>query len=98
MKAALKGIGYGGGPEIKLKFYVVNAKVNLAQAKLADLKLPQPTQSIGKNSLKYTKEWKEREKMIHQFLNQYRDAVEKNLNDTKENLRKLKEQDEVLGR
>lgn len=98
MKAAYKAIGYGGGLEIKLKAYVVNAKLNLAQSKLSQLELPQPTQSTGRNSLKYTKEWREREKMIHQFLNQYIEAVDKNLRDTIENIRKLKEQDEAIGR
>ena len=98
MKAAFKGIGYGGGTEIKLQSHLVNGKVSIAQTKLAQLELPQPTQSTGRNNLSFTKEWKEREKMIHQFLNQYQEAVAKNLVDTKANIRKLKEQDEVLGR
>ncbi|WP_079708995.1 YwqI/YxiC family protein [Paraliobacillus ryukyuensis] len=87
----------GGGMEIKLHFQTVMTQLEQAKTYLAQLELPKPTDTYGRNELLFTEEWLEREALIHDFLLQYMDVVEKNLADTKENIRMLKEQDEVIG-
>ncbi len=88
----------GGGTEIKLHFHSVMAQLENARNCLSQLELPKPTDTYGKNELKFTNEWLEREEMIHEFLFQYIETVEKNLADTRESVKKLKEQDEAIGR
>ncbi|MGP4041759.1 YwqI/YxiC family protein [Gracilibacillus sp. D59] len=92
------GTTVSGGTEIKLHFNSVMGQLENARQSLSQLELPKPKDTYCKNELQFTKEWLEREKMIHEFLLQYIETVEKNLADTRENVRMLKEQDEAIGR
>lgn len=49
------------------------------------------------NSLDYTKKYHEREENIKTMLGDYKKAVQKNIEDTKDNVDSLKEQDEAIA-
>ncbi|SHM58125.1 YwqI/YxiC family protein [Gracilibacillus kekensis] len=87
-----------GGTEIKLNFPSVMSELAHAKSCLSRLDLPKPANTFSRNELAFTDEWLEREEMIHSFLLQYIETVEKNLADTRESVRKLKEQDEAIGK
>ncbi|MUK87442.1 hypothetical protein GMD78_03380 [Ornithinibacillus sp. L9] len=86
MKIQLKGNG-SGGTEIKLDFHLVMRKLEHANERLRELELPKPKNTYGKNDLKFTNEWLEREEMIHQFFKQYVETVKKILQIRKKMLR-----------
>ncbi|GAE94704.1 hypothetical protein JCM21714_3886 [Gracilibacillus boraciitolerans JCM 21714] len=92
------GSTISGGTEIKLHFPSVMAQLEHARSCLSRLDLPKPANAFSRNELAFTDEWLEREEMIHSFLLQYIETVEKNLADTRESVRKLKEQDEAIGK
>ncbi len=87
-----------GGTEIKLHFPSVMAQLAHTKSCLSRLDLPKPANTFSRNELAFTDEWLEREEMIHSFLLQYIETVEKNLADTRESVRKLKEQDDAIGK
>lgn len=57
-----------------------------------------PSGDIGRNLLDFTTYFLEREERIHQFINDYVQIVGKNIEDTKANVRSLKDQDEAITR
>ncbi|TXC89527.1 hypothetical protein FS935_16735 [Metabacillus litoralis] len=84
---------------IKLNYQAVIKDLNEAKSALLHVKLATPSSSdLGKNKLDYTRYFLEREVRIHQLINEYVSIVEKNLEDTKVNVRSLKEQDEAITR
>ncbi|MBM7605175.1 hypothetical protein JOC75_003198 [Metabacillus crassostreae] len=84
---------------IKLNYQAVIKDLNEAKAALHHVKLATPSSGdLGKNKLDYTSYFLEREARIHQLINEYVSIVEKNLEDTKVNVRSLKEQDEAITR
>jgi len=84
---------------IKLNYEAVVKEINEADSALSSVKLTVPVSSdMGKNRLDFTAYFLEREKRIHQFMNDYVQIVGKNLEDTKANVRSLKEQDEAITR
>jgi hypothetical protein len=85
--------------EIKLNYDAVMKELNEVKSALANttIALPQSS-SLGQNRLDFTTYWLEREARIHQLINEYVAVVEKNVEDTKANVRSLKEQDEAIAR
>jgi hypothetical protein len=85
--------------EIKLNYETVMKELNEVKSALANVKITPPQAStLGENQLDFTKYWLERETRIHQLINEYVEIVEKNIEDTKANVRSLKEQDEAITR
>ncbi|MBM7647491.1 hypothetical protein JOC78_000412 [Bacillus ectoiniformans] len=83
--------------EIKLKHAAVIDQLNKVRSKLEAVVIPAPP-SVGANQMDYTSAWTEREEAIHQMVNQYKEIVSKNLEDTKANVDLLKDQDEAMVR
>ena len=85
--------------EIKLNYDAVMKELNEVKAALANVTIVIPQSSnLGENQLDFTNYWLEREARIHQLINEYVEVVEKNVEDTKANVRSLKEQDEAITR
>jgi Family of unknown function (DUF5344) len=83
--------------EIKLNYETVMKELDEVKSALANVKIAPPQAStLGKNKLDFTTYWLEREARIHQLINEYVEIVEKNIEDTKANVRSLKEQDEAI--
>ena len=84
---------------IKLDYQEVIKELREVQSALANVNIANPESSnLGKNKLDFTTIWLERERRIQQLIDQYVEVVEKNVEDTKANVRSLKEQDEAIGR
>jgi predicted secreted protein len=84
---------------IKLNYEAVMKELKEANSSLANVNLPTPNSGdLGKNRLDFTSSFLEREARIHQLINQYVQVVAKNIEDTKANVRSLKEQDEAITR
>ncbi|XQY91806.1 YwqI/YxiC family protein [Metabacillus sp. HB246100] len=84
---------------IKLNYGTVVKEFNEAKSALQSINLRSPSsKEMGKNKLDYTRYFLEREAQIHQLLSEYVSIVEKNIDDTKVNVRSLKEQDEAVTR
>jgi hypothetical protein len=85
--------------EIKLNYEAVMKELNEVKSALANVNIATPQSSnLGKNRMDFTTYWLEREARIHQLINEYVEVVEKNVEDTKVNVRSLKEQDEAITR
>ncbi|TYS09995.1 hypothetical protein FZC70_08210 [Bacillus subtilis] len=82
--------------EIKLKYDTVIKTLETVKNALADVSIG-AAGSNGKNNLEYTKKYHERETSIKTMLGDYKKAVQKNIEDTKDNVDSLKEQDEAIG-
>jgi len=84
---------------IKLNYEAVTKELNEAESALSSVKLTVPASGdIGRNFLDFTTYFLEREERIHQFINDYVQIVGKNIEDTKANVRSLKDQDEAITR
>ncbi|MGM7723470.1 YwqI/YxiC family protein [Metabacillus sp. Hm71] len=84
---------------IKLNYEAVMRELDEVKSALANVKIAPPEAgSLGQNRLDFTTYWLEREARIHQLINEYVEVVEKNVEDTKANVRSLKEQDEAITR
>lgn len=83
---------------IKLNYEAVTKELNEADSALSSVKLVPASGDIGRNRLDFTAYFLEREERIHQFINDYVQIVGKNIEDTKANVRSLKEQDEAITR
>jgi hypothetical protein len=84
---------------IKLNYEAVIKELNEVKSALANVTIEPPQSSdLGKNRLDFTTYWLEREARIHQLISEYVEVVEKNIEDTKANVRSLKEQDEAITR
>ena len=85
--------------EIKLNYEAVMKELNEVKSALANVNIATPESSLlGKNKLDFTTYWLEREARIHQLIIEYVGVVEKNIEDTKANVKALKEQDEAIIR
>ncbi|MBZ5750034.1 MULTISPECIES: YwqI/YxiC family protein [Metabacillus] len=85
--------------EIKLNYDAVMKELNEVKSALANVTIAtSQSSSLGENRLDFTTYWLEREARIHQLINEYVEVVEKNVEDTKANVRSLKEQDEAITR
>ncbi|MEG7379490.1 YwqI/YxiC family protein [Bacillus subtilis] len=82
--------------EIKLKYDTVIKTLETVKNALAGVSIG-AAGSNGKNNLEYTKKYHEREASIKTMLGDYKKAVQKNIEDTKDNVDSLKEQDEAIG-
>ncbi|MCY8269966.1 YwqI/YxiC family protein [Bacillus sonorensis] len=84
---------------IKLNHKVVMKQLDQVKSALDSLSLNGPSAgSLGQNKLDFTKKWLEREETICDMVNQYKEAVYKNIEDTRSNVNSLKEQDEAIAR
>ncbi|WP_243292660.1 YwqI/YxiC family protein [Bacillus sp. FJAT-47783] len=82
---------------IKLDYETVMSHLNDIERAIEKLTFPSlPEESVGNNKLNFTKKWIEREHEIHQLVSQYKEAVVKNVEDTKANVNLLKEQDQAM--
>lgn len=98
MEIRLEGTG-GGSLEIKMDFNAVVSELENARSALKPLKLSTVYTGInGLNKMQFIDEWIERENAIRSLLIEYMAIVEQNINDTKENVKMLKEQDESITR
>ncbi len=84
---------------IKLNHAAVMKKLEQVSSTLqaVSLKSP-PARALGRNNLDFTKKWLEREAEICNMVKQYKEAVRKNIEDTRSNVDTLKEQDEAIAR
>lgn len=82
---------------IQLNHKEVVAKLNEIRNAVEALSLKGPSAgSLGENKLDFTTKWLEREMSLHELVSQYKEAVLKNLEDTRDNVNTLKEQDEAI--
>ncbi|MGG3573626.1 YwqI/YxiC family protein [Bacillus gobiensis] len=82
---------------IQLRHKEVISKLNEINQAVEGLSLRSPSaSSLGDNKLDFTAKWLEREKNIHELVSQYKEAVQKNLEDTRDNVNTLKEQDQAI--
>ncbi|MEC1901614.1 YwqI/YxiC family protein [Bacillus atrophaeus] len=82
--------------EIKQKYDTVIKTLESVKDALADVTIG-AAGSNGKNKLDYTSKYDEREENIRTMLGDYKKAVHKNIEDTKDNVDSLKEQDEAIA-
>jgi len=98
MEKELQATG-GGSSEIKLDYEHVISTLENAEQALPSLFLSNVYEGInGANKLEFIEQWLEREEGIRELLNQYIEIVEKNIEDTKANVKTIKEQDEAITR
>ncbi|MDA7025286.1 YwqI/YxiC family protein [Bacillus sp. CLL-7-23] len=84
---------------IKFNDSVVMKKLDEVKKKLEAVSLKGPSaHSLGQNQLDFTKKWLYREEQISDMVKQYKKTVHKNIDDTRSNVKKLKEQDEALAK
>lgn len=98
MNYELQGTG-GGATEIKLDYDHVINTIEQAEDKLPPLFLTNVFKGItGQNELQFIESWLEREEGIRELLKLYVEIVEKNIEDTKANVKTIKDQDEAITR
>lgn|SRR5699024_1741815 len=98
MKNQLEATG-GGSTEIKLDYEHVISTLESANQALSPLFMTQVFEGInGQNKMEFIEAWLLREEIIRELLNQYVQIVEKNITDTKDNVKTIKEQDEAITR
>ncbi|QHZ45189.1 MULTISPECIES: YwqI/YxiC family protein [Bacillus] len=84
---------------IKLNHAAVMKQLDQVKSALDSLSLKGPSAGdLGQNNLDFTKKWLEREGTIHDMIKQYKEAVDKNIEDTRSNVDSLKEQDQAIAR
>lgn len=98
MQNELRGAG-GGSSEIKLNYEHVISTLENAEQALPPLFISNVFEGInGQNKLQFIEAWLEREEVIRNMLKEYVSIVEKNIVDTKDNVKTIKEQDEAITR
>ncbi|MBU8580385.1 YwqI/YxiC family protein [Bacillus paralicheniformis] len=84
---------------IKLNHAAVMKQLEQVSSTLQAVSLKSPSAvALGRNNLDFTKKWLEREAEICNMVEQYKEAVRKNIEDTRSNVDTLKEQDEAIAR
>lgn len=98
MNNQLEGTG-GGSTEIKLDYDQVINTLEKAEQALPPLFMTNVFGGInGQNKMAFIEEWLEREESIRELLKQYAGIVKKNIADTKDNVKTIKDQDEAMTR
>lgn len=98
MNDQLEGTG-GGSTEIKLDYNHVINTLEKAEQTLPPLFMTNVFEGInGQNKMAFIEEWLKREASIRELLKQYVEIVEKNIADTKDNVKTIKDQDEAMTR
>ncbi|MBN8435040.1 YwqI/YxiC family protein [Priestia flexa] len=82
---------------IKLNYEDVMQKLEDVETAIQKLSLP-GNSDVGDNNLSTTNEWKSQEEELGKLLKTYITALEKSVQDTKANVKLLKEQDEAIVR
>ncbi|QCS53009.1 DUF5344 family protein [Priestia flexa] len=82
---------------IKLNYEDVMQKLEDVETAIQKLSLP-GNSGVGDNNLSSTNEWKSQEEELGKLLKTYITALEKSVQDTKANVKLLKEQDEAIVR
>lgn len=82
---------------IKLEHSTVIKQLEEMEAALKEVKIDSlPQSSLGNNLTEYTKMWLQHEETVHKTAMSYVEAVLKNIQDTKDNVTYLREQDEAI--
>ncbi|MGE6630522.1 YwqI/YxiC family protein [Bacillus sp. NPDC077027] len=83
--------------QIKLNYQVVMDKLDVVSQAVETLAMKKAAEKVGENQLKFVSKWVEREAEIAEMVSDFRQALTKNIKDTRSNVKTLKEQDEAIA-
>lgn len=83
--------------QIKLNYQTVMEKLDEVSQAVEALAMKKAADKAGENSLEFVTKWTAHEAEINEMLSSFKEALIKNVQDTRSNVKTLKEQDEAIA-
>ncbi|MFJ5964135.1 YwqI/YxiC family protein [Bacillus sp. NPDC093026] len=83
--------------QIKLNNQLVMGKLDEVSQAVEALMMKKASDKVGENSLEFVSKWTVREAKINEMVSAFKKALIKNVQDTRSNVKTLKEQDEAIA-
>ncbi|MEH3001180.1 YwqI/YxiC family protein [Bacillus pumilus] len=83
--------------QIKLNYQTVMNQLDEVSQAVEDLMMKKAADKAGENSLEFVTKWTAREAEVNEMVSNFKEALIKNVQDTRSNVKTLKEQDEAIA-
>ncbi|UYO35571.1 YwqI/YxiC family protein [Bacillus zhangzhouensis] len=83
--------------QIKLNYQTVMDKLDKVSQAVEALGMKKAADQAGENSLEFVTQWTAREAEVSEMVSSFKEALIKNVQDTRSNVKTLKEQDEAIA-
>ncbi|MCY7673913.1 YwqI/YxiC family protein [Bacillus safensis] len=83
--------------QIKLNYQTVIDKLDEVSQAVESLAMKKAADKAGENSLEFVTKWTAREAEVSEMVSSFKEALIKNVQDTRSNVKTLKEQDEAIA-
>ncbi|MDM5299900.1 YwqI/YxiC family protein [Bacillus pumilus] len=83
--------------QIKLNYQTVTEKLDEVSKAVEAITMKKAADKAGENSLKFVTKWTTREAEINEMVSSFKEALTKNVQDTRSNVKTLKDQDEAIA-
>lgn len=83
--------------QIKLNYQTVMNQLDEVSQAVEDLMMKKAADKVGENSLEFVTKWTAREAEVNEMVSNFKEALIKNVQDTRSNVKTLKEQDEAIA-
>lgn len=83
--------------QIKLNYQTVMDKLDEVSQAVESLAMKKAADKAGENSLEFVTKWTAREAEVSEMVSSFKEALIKNVQDTRSNVKTLKEQDEAIA-
>ncbi|MGX9290812.1 YwqI/YxiC family protein [Bacillus sp. A015] len=83
--------------QIKLNYQTVMDKLDEVSQAVEALTMKKAADQAGENSLEFVTKWTAREAEVGELVSSFKEALIKNVQDTRSNVKTLKEQDEAIA-
>ncbi|MDR0124085.1 YwqI/YxiC family protein [Bacillus zhangzhouensis] len=83
--------------QIKLNYQTVMDKLDEVSQAVEALTMKKAVDKAGENSLEFVTKWTAREAEVSEMVSSFKEALIKNVQDTRSNVKTLKEQDEAIA-
>nr|MDF9460303.1 YwqI/YxiC family protein [Bacillus pumilus] len=83
--------------QIKLNYQTVMNQLDEVSQAVEALMMKKARDKAGENSLEFVTKWTAREAEVNEMVSNFKEALIKNVQDTRSNVKTLKEQDEAIA-
>ncbi|MEY8693949.1 YwqI/YxiC family protein [Bacillus safensis] len=83
--------------QIKLNYQTVMDKLDEVSQAVEALAMKKAADKAGENRLEFVTKWTAREREVSEMVSSFKEALIKNVQDTRSNVKTLKEQDEAIA-
>lgn len=83
--------------QIKLNYQTVMDQLDEVSQAVEALAMKKAADKVGENSLEFVTKWTAREAEVSEMVSSFKEALIKNVQDTRSNVKTLKEQDEAIA-